>query len=67
MISAEEPADAKALRIGVISTALSDRYGVRAREVAERQVEAAAGDAASPWVAVVAHLSARAAVDSTAA
>lgn len=67
MILAEEPADAQALRIGVISTALTDRYGVRAREVAERQVEAAADDATSPWVAVVAHLSALAAVDSTAA
>ncbi len=67
MTLAEEPADAEALRIGAISTALTERYGVQAREVAERQVEAAAGDAASPWVAVVAHLSALAAVDSTAA
>ena len=67
MISAEQPADAQALRTGAISTALTDRYGVRAREIAERQVEAAAGDATSPWVAVVAHLSALAEVDSTAA
>ena len=66
MIPAEVPHDAQALPIGLISKALTDRFGGHAREVAERQVEAAAGDAASPWIAVVAHLSALAAVSGNA-